>query len=155
MNWRYHDINKTKLFIAKLLYLFGTAHIIKKKFISLIENKHLKKMKNNDWKERLNIVYSTNPDFNYQTEDEEEIETPEKKNQKLRVSIEKKGRGGKTVTLITGFTGREDDLKELGRTLKTKCGVGGSAKDGEIIIQGDFKQRVIELLKAEGYTQTK
>ena len=112
-------------------------------------------MKNNDWKERLNIVYSTNPDFNYQTEDEEEIETPEKKNQKLRVSIEKKGRGGKTVTLITGFTGREDDLKELGRNLKTKCGVGGSAKDGEIIIQGDFKQRVIELLKAEGYTQTK
>ena len=112
-------------------------------------------MKNNDWKERLNIVYSTNHDFNYQTEDEEEIETPEKKNQKLRVSIEKKGRGGKTVTLITGFTGREDDLKEIGRTLKTKCGVGGSAKDGEIIIQGDFKQRVIELLKAEGYTQTK
>ena len=112
-------------------------------------------MKNTDWKERLNIVYSTNPDFNYQTEDEEEIETPEKKNQKLRVSLEKKGRGGKTVTLITGFTGREDDLKELGRTLKTKCGVGGSAKDGEIIIQGDFKQRVIELLKAEGYTQTK
>ncbi|WP_291563469.1 translation initiation factor [Bacteroides sp.] len=113
-------------------------------------------MKNNDWKERLNIVYSTNPDFNYQTEDEEEeIETPEKKNQKLRVSIEKKGRGGKTVTLITGFIGSEDDLKELGRTLKTKCGVGGSAKDGEIIIQGDFKQRVIELLKAEGYTQTK
>ena len=112
-------------------------------------------MKNNDWKERLNIVYSTNPDFNYQTEDEEEIETPEKKNQKLRVSIEKKERGGKTVTLITGFIGSEDDLKELGRTLKTKCGVGGSAKDGEIIIQGDFKQRVIELLKAEGYTQTK
>ena len=112
-------------------------------------------MKNNDWKERLNIVYSTNPDFNYQTEDEEEIETPEKKNQKLRVSIEKKGRGGKTVTLITGFIGSEDDLKELGRILKTKCGVGGSAKDGEIIIQGDFKQRVIELLKAEGYTQTK
>ena len=100
-------------------------------------------------------MYSTNPDFNYQTEDEEEIETPEKKNQKLRVSIEKKGRGGKTVTLITGFIGSEDDLKELGRTLKTKCGVGGSAKDGEIIIQGDFKQRVIELLKAEVYPKTK
>ena len=110
-------------------------------------------MKNNDWKERLNIVYSTNPDFKYQTE--EECVTPDKKDQKLRVSIEKKGRGGKTVTLITGFTGCDDDLKELGKILKTKCGVGGSAKNGEIIIQGDFKQKIIELLKSEGYTQTK
>lgn len=109
-------------------------------------------MKSNDWKERLNIVYSTNPDFNYQTE---ENETIEKNKQKLRVSIEKKGRGGKTVTLITGFVGKDDDLKELGKILKTKCGVGGSTKDGEIIIQGDFKQRIIELLKTEGYTQTK
>ena len=112
-------------------------------------------MKNNDWKERLNIVYSTNPDFKYQTEEKEETETPEKKYQRLRVSIEKKGRGGKTVTLITGFEGKEDDLKELGKTLKTKCGVGSTVKDGEIIIQGDFKQRIINLLKAEGYTQTK
>ncbi|MCF2592226.1 translation initiation factor [Bacteroides caecigallinarum] len=113
-------------------------------------------MKNNDWKERLNIVYSTNPDFKYQTEEtEEECVTPDKKDQKLRVSIEKKGRGGKTVTLITGFTGCDDDLKELGKILKTKCGVGGSAKNGEIIIQGDFKQKIIELLKSEGYTQTK
>ena len=69
--------------------------------------------------------------------------------------MEKKGRGGKTVTLVRGFIGTEDDLKELGKLLKTKCGVGGSAKDEEIIIQGDFKQRIIELLKAEGYTQTK
>ncbi|MDN0052255.1 translation initiation factor [Bacteroides caecigallinarum] len=112
-------------------------------------------MKSNDWKERLNIVYSTNPDFNYQTEENEESETIEKNKQKLRVSIEKKGRGGKTVTLITGFVGKDDDLKELGKILKTKCGVGGSTKDGKIIIQGDFKQRIIELLKAEGYTQTK
>lgn len=112
-------------------------------------------MKSNDWKERLNIVYSTNPDFNYQTEENEENETIEKNKQKLRVSIEKKGRGGKTVTLITGFVGKDDDLKELGKILKTKCGVGGSTKDGKIIIQGDFKQRIIELLKTEGYTQTK
>lgn len=112
-------------------------------------------MKNNDWKERLNVVYSTNPDFTYENDEEQESETLNKKQQKLRVSIEKKGRGGKAVTLINGFIGTEDDLKELGKLLKTKCGVGGSVKDGEIIIQGEFKQRIIDLLKAEGYTQTK
>lgn len=112
-------------------------------------------MKKNDWKDRLNVVYSTNPNYEYENLNEEEDETLEKQQQKLRVSIEKKGRGGKTVTLITGFIGKEDDLKELGKLLKTKCGVGGSAKDGEIIIQGEFKQRTIDLLKAEGYTQTK
>ena len=106
-------------------------------------------MKQNDWKDRLNIVYSTNPDFRYETE------TPEKRAQKLRVKIEKKGRGGKTVTVVSGFTGREDDLKELGRMLKTKCGVGGSVKEGEILIQGEFRERIIELLKADGYSQTK
>lgn len=112
-------------------------------------------MKKNDWKDRLNVVYSTNPNYEYENLNEEEDETLEKQQQKLRVSIEKKGRGGKTVTLITGFIGKEDDLKELGKLLKTKCGVGGSAKDGDIIIQGEFKQRIIDLLKAEGYTQTK
>ncbi len=112
-------------------------------------------MKNNDWKDRLNVVYSTNPDYQYESIEEEEAETLPKNQQKLRVSMEKKGRGGKTVTLIRGFIGTEDDLKELGKLLKTKCGVGGSAKDGEIIIQGDFKQRIIDLLKAEGYTQSK
>lgn len=112
-------------------------------------------MKNNDWKDRLNIVYSTNLDFKYETDEEENTETLDKKQQKLRVNIEKKGRGGKTVTLITGFVGNDNDLKELGKLLKTKCGVGGSAKDGEIIIQGEFKQRIIDILKAEGYTQTK
>ena len=76
---------------------------------------HLSKihMKNNDWKERLNVVYSTNPDFNYEHGEEEETATPDKKQQKLRVSIEKKGRGGKTVTLVNGFIGTENDLKEL------------------------------------------
>ncbi len=112
-------------------------------------------MKKNDWKDRLNVVYSTNPNYEYENLNEEEDETLEKRQQKLRISIEKKGRGGKTVTLISGFIGKEDDLKELGKLLKTKCGVGGSAKDGEIIIQGEFKQRIIDLLKAEGYTQTK
>lgn len=112
-------------------------------------------MKNNDWKDRLNIVFSTNPDFRYETETTHEIETIDKKEQKLRVSIEKKGRGGKTVTVVKGFIGNDDDLKELGKLLKTKCGVGGSAKDGEILIQGEFKQRIIDLLKTEGYVQTK
>lgn len=112
-------------------------------------------MKSNDWKDRLNVVYSTNPDFNYECIEEEQAETLPQNQQKLRVGIEKKGRGGKTVTLIKGFIGSEEDLKDLGKLLKTKCGVGGSAKEGEIIIQGDFKQRIIELLKAEGYTQTK
>ena len=112
-------------------------------------------MKNNDWKDRLNVVYSTNTNFQYESNEEEEQETLPKNQQKLRVSMEKKGRGGKTVTLIRGFIGTEDDLKDLGKLLKTKCGVGGSVKDEEIIIQGDFKQRIIDLLKAEGYTQTK
>ncbi len=112
-------------------------------------------MKDNDWKKRLGMVYSTNPDFAYETEEESEQETLPKGEQRLRVSIEKKGRGGKTVTLITGFTGTEADLKELGKWLKGRCGVGGSVKEGEIIVQGDFKTRVIQLLKEEGYTQTK
>ena len=112
-------------------------------------------MNKNDWKERLNIVYSTNPDFSYDIADEEEQETLPKNCQKLRVRIEKNHRGGKTVTIVTGFVGTEADLKELGKMLKTKCGVGGSAKDGELLIQGEFKEKVVELLKKEGYTQTK
>ena len=101
------------------------------------------------------MVYSTNPDYQYENIGVEEAETLPQNQQKLRVSIEKKGRGGKTVTLVKGFIGTEDDLKELSKLLKTKCGVGGSCKEGEIIIQGDFKQRIIELLKSEGYTHTK
>ena len=112
-------------------------------------------MKKNDGKDRLNVVYSTNPDFQYENDAEEEQQTLPKNQQKLRVRMGKKGRAGKTVTLIQDFIGSEDDLKELGKLLKSKCGVGGSAKDGEILIQGDFKQRIIDLLKAEGYTQTR
>lgn len=114
-----------------------------------------KDTKNNDWKDRLNVVYSTNPNFQYETGNTEEAETLSPNQQKLRVQLDRKNRGGKVVTLVTGFVGTDDDLKELGRMLKSKCGVGGSTKDGEIIVQGDFKQKVIELLKKEGYTQTK
>ena len=112
-------------------------------------------MKNNDWKDRLNIVYSTNPNFQYETEEEEVQATLPPSQQRLRVQLDRKNRGGKVVTLITGFIGNEEDLKDLGKLLKTKCGVGGSAKGGEIIVQGDFRAKILELLKKEGYTQTK
>ena len=112
-------------------------------------------MKNNDWKERLGMVYSTNPDFKFDVGEEEEVETLPKNQQRLRVRMEKNGRGGKTVTIVAVFVGGEADLKELGKWLKGRLGVGGSVKDGEIIVQGDFKSRVIELLKSDGYTQTK
>jgi len=113
-------------------------------------------MKQNDWKDRLNVVYSTNPDFHYEMEESNEvIATLPKTEQNLRVNIEKKNRGGKVVTVIKGFTGSEEDLKELGKLLKTKCSVGGTTKKGEILIQGDLKTKVIELLKKEGYNHTK
>ena len=108
-------------------------------------------MADNDWKKRLGVVFSTNPDFNYEEEAEQEPATLEPAKQNLIVGIDRKGRAGKQVTLITGFVGTSDDLAELGRTLKVKCGVGGSAKDGEITIQGDFRDRVVTLLKDMGY----
>lgn len=105
----------------------------------------------NDWKERLGVVYSTNPDFEFQTETEKEEKTLPPQQQKLYVSLDRKNRKGKSVTLVSGFTGLEEDLKELGKLLKTKCGVGGTARAGEILIQGDFRERVMEILKTEGY----
>lgn len=108
-------------------------------------------MADNDWKKRLGVVFSTNPDFQYEEEFRSEQETLEPAKQNLIVSIDRKGRGGKQVTLVTGFVGTADDLADLGRTLKVKCGVGGSAKDGEITIQGDFRDRVTSLLKDMGY----
>jgi translation initiation factor 1 len=105
----------------------------------------------NDWKERLGVVFSTNSDFEYEKEQEYEEETLPPKQQDLRVQLDKKQRKGKRVTLVTGFVGSDTDLKELAKMLKTKCGVGGSAKDGEIIIQGDFRDKVLDILLKEGY----
>lgn len=110
---------------------------------------------NNDWKSRLNVVYSTNPDFLYDTEGSEEAETLAPEKQVLRIQLDKRNRNGKSVTLITGFIGKEEDLKELGKLLKTKCGVGGSSKDGEILIQGDFRTKVLEILNKEGYVKAR
>ena len=81
-------------------------------------------MKKNDWKERLNIVYSTNPDFSYETEEENVAETLPPQQQRLRVQLDRMNRDGKVVSLITGFVGNDDDLKDLGKMLKSKCGVG-------------------------------
>lgn len=102
------------------------------------------------------VVFSTNPNFDYESETTDaDTPTPPSNQQPLRVSMERAGRGGKTVTLVRGFIGSSDDLQALCKLLKQKCGVGGSAKDGGIIIQGDHRQKLVELLKREGYTQTK
>lgn len=104
----------------------------------------------NDWKERLGVVFSTNPDFKYETTATEKAETLEPQKQNLRVWLDRL-KGGRVATVVRGYVGASDDLAALGRELKTKCGVGGSVKDGEIIIQGDHRDRVVELLTKAGY----
>ena len=107
---------------------------------------------NNDWKSRLGVVFSTNPDFGYQTDDEtEEVETLPNRQQKLHVYFERAGRKGKTVTLVEGLVGKEADLAALEKKLKAKCGCGGSSKDGVILIQGDHVAKIKEFLTKEGY----
>jgi translation initiation factor 1 len=111
-----------------------------------------KKNKNN----RRGVVFSTNPDYEYNYDDgQDDIETLEPGAQNLRVLIDRKRRKGKEVTLVTGFVGLDDDLKDLGKFLKSKCGVGGSVKDGEIIIQGNQREKVVQLLLDKGYSRTK
>ncbi|MCZ6693028.1 MAG: translation initiation factor [Bacteroidetes bacterium] len=110
-----------------------------------------RKSNKNQWKNRTGIVYSTNEQHEYETSDLDEEDTLSKGKQLLRVTLDSKKRAGKQVTLVTGFRGTNRDLKELGKTLKSRCGVGGSAKDGKIIIQGDFRQRVSTILKEMGY----
>lgn len=104
---------------------------------------------------KKNIVYSTNKNFEYEDDFDEEIETLSPDEQKLKVMIDRKQRKGKSVTLITDFVGTDDDLQTLGKTLKQKCGVGGSAKDGGILIQGEHKDKVMDILLKMGYKQTK
>jgi len=109
-------------------------------------------MAENDWKSRLGMVYSTNPEFGYPNEgDYHEQETLPNEKQKLIVSLDRRNRGGKQVTLVRGFSGSTTDLELLGKTLKTKCGTGGSAKDGQIIIQGDMRDKVLSALLSMGY----
>jgi translation initiation factor 1 len=102
-------------------------------------------------KNKIDVVYSTNPNFQFQSDEEEEQTTLPANHQNLRVSIDRKQRKGKEVTLITGFIGSEDDLNLLGKELKQKCGVGGSVKEGEIIIQGNHAKKILELLLKQGY----
>ena len=109
----------------------------------------------NDWKKNLNIVYSTNPDYHYEQEESSEEETIAKEKQLLRIQLDTKQRRGKAVTLVTGFIGTEEDLNVLGKMLKVKCGVGGSVKDGEIIVQGDMRDKVLTILQKEGYKKTR
>jgi translation initiation factor 1 len=112
-------------------------------------------MRNNDWKDRLDIVYSTRSDFQYNYEEKEEAVTLPKEKQLLRIVLDKRNRGGKKVTLITGFIGNEKDVEELGKLLKAKCGVGGSVKEREILVQGDFRDRLLDILCREGYLKTR
>ena len=107
--------------------------------------------KNNDWKKREGVVYSTSSEFQFAYQQNQESATIPPKQQNLKVSLDKSMRAGKQVTLVTGFIGSSSDLEQLGKMLKSKCGVGGSVKDGEVIIQGDHRDKVVLILQKEGY----
>ena len=111
--------------------------------------------KKKDWKDREGVVYSTSQDFDYTYQQNEEAMTLPPQQQNLKVFVDKSGRAGKQVTLISGFIGRAIDLETLTKLLKTKCGVGGSSKDAEIIIQGDVRDKVIQILAKEGFKAKK
>lgn len=112
-------------------------------------------MSMNDWKSRLGTVYSTDPDFKYTAETDPEQQTLAPAKQRLRVAVDRRNRGGKQVTIVADYVGTDADLKELCKLLKQKCGVGGSAKDGEIIIQGDHRDKIVAILTQAGYKARK
>lgn len=106
-------------------------------------------------KNRVNVVYSTNPDFSYEEDHDDEQETLAPEQQQLKVWIDKKQRAGKEASIVRGFVGTDDDLKDLAKKIKQACGTGGSVKDGEIIIQGDKRDAIIAMLAKEGYKAKK
>lgn len=112
-------------------------------------------MSNNDWKSRLGMVYSTSSDFEYTTQEDEQQQELLPAKQKLRVALDRRNRRGKSVTLVADFVGSQQSLEELCKRLKQRLGVGGSAKDGEIIIQGDHRDKIVEILTADGYKARK
>jgi len=106
-------------------------------------------------KKKINIVYSTNPNFNFEYNENHEIDTIENDKQKIKIYTDKKQRKGKTVTIVNGFVGNLEDLKNLAKELKNSCGVGGTVKSDEILIQGDFKEKIYQILLNKGFKQTK
>jgi len=109
----------------------------------------------NDWKKRLGVVYSTNPDFKFESGDQEEAQQLGPEQQRVYVSLDKKNRKGKKVTLVKGFQGSTEEVRSLAKELKTRCGVGGSVVENDILIQGDFRDRVVTLLQDRGFKVTR
>jgi translation initiation factor 1 len=105
--------------------------------------------------DQFGFVFSTNPDFQFQPEEDQPAEDLEPSKQPLKIWLDRKQRKGKEVTLITGFSGSEESLEALGKTLKTKCGTGGAVKDGEILLQGDHRDKVLAFLLEKGYSKAK